>query len=793
MLFRTILSALGVGALSAAALAQQVNVNVQVDLSPQLRQDLGRISQIIIPQSAGARGFVLEQRGQAVEITAVEARVNILERTARTQMEMSLRNPGSQQIEAILLLPVPDGAVVSNFLFEGAASEPTALIMRRDEARKLYESIVNRVRDPALLEFAGYNLIRSSVFPIPAGGSQKVRLTYENLLGGDGERVDYVLPRSESLDRRSAWKIDVDVQAKQEIASAYSPSHTIATQRVSKNHLKIALAESSRSDPGAFMLSYLLVNQGDGKDVAASMFAYPDPKIGVGGAGKGGYFLLMAGLPASITDSAQKVKREVTIVIDRSGSMAGVKMDQAKAAALQVVEGLENGEFFNIIDFSTTVASFAVKPVEKTDESRLGARKYLEAIKPSGGTNIHDALVEALRPVATPNFMPIVLFLTDGLPTVGNTSETSIRELAEKGNPQHRRIFAFGVGNDVNVPLLDRIADVTRASTTYVLPEENVEVKVATVFKRLYGPVLSDITLETIDSTGGISTQIVRDLIPSKIPDVFADDQLILLGQYTGEPLKFRLRGNCLGKERVFEMAFDFDGATTRNAFVPRLWAARRIAYLVDQVRQAGAEFAGHVNAAGATIFNDPKYREISDEILRLSTEFGILTEYTAFLATEGTNLNDWSRLSAGCSGNLDSRAVQQRWGAAAVNQGINFNGQKGQSKLNRQNEYVDDKLNRVEFSSVQQVCDRAFYKRGDQWIDSQIITAAAHPQSSGIPGVAPSSTITPDVIIPYGSPEHLQLLEQLVRENRQAVMSLTGKVLILHHGKTYLIDNSGC
>ena len=149
------------------------------------------------------------------------------------------------------------------------------------------------------------------------------------------------------------------------------------------------------------------------------------------------------------------------------------------------------------------------------------------------------------------------------------------------------------MGNDVNVPLLDRIADVTRASTTYVLPEENVEVKVATVFKRLYGPVLSDISIETIDSSGSVSTQLARDLIPSKIPDIFEDDQLILLGQYTGDPVKFRMRGNCFGQQRVFDMEFDFDAATTRHAFVPRLWASRRIAYLVDQVRQAGAELAG--------------------------------------------------------------------------------------------------------------------------------------------------------------------------------------------------------
>ncbi len=770
---------------AAHAAAQNVSVHVHVELPAAVRADLARVSQVVIPQSASGRGFVLEQRGQAVEITGVEARVSVIERIARTTMEISLRNPGNRQIEAILLLPVPDGAVVSNFLFEGSASEPTAQIMLRDEARRLYDSIVNQVRDPALLEFAGYNLIRTSVFPVEAGGTQKVRLTYESILAGDSDRVDYVLPRSESLDRRAPWKVSVDVQSKREIISAYSPTHEIVSERTSPNAMRISLAESSASDPGAFLLSYLIAPTGAGETLAASMFAYPDTRIGPDG--RGGYFLLMAGLPQSIIQQAHRVKREVTIVIDRSGSMAGKKMDQAKAAALQVVEGLDDGEHFNIIDYATTVAAFSPKPVMKNRETILQARAYIESIKPSGGTNIHDALVEALRPQPTPALMPIVLFLTDGLPTVGNTAETAIRELADKGNPHKRRIFTFGVGNDVNAPLLDRIADISRASTTYVLPAEDVELKVASVFKRLHGPVMADITLEMLDADGKASTQLARELIPSKIPDLFSDDHLILLGQFAGKPVTFRISGTFMAQPRSFDVTFDFAEATTRNAFVPRLWASRRIAYLVDQVRQAGAEFASRPQPAGVSMLSDPKYRELSEEILRLSTEFGILTEYTAFLATEGTNLNDWNTLFISCNDNLDARAVQQRWGAAGVNQGINFNAQKGQSKLQYSNRFVDANLNMVEFSNVQQVCDRAFFKRGSQWIDSQIVNAQADAQKRG---EAIARTITPDQVIAYGSPEHFTLLEQLVRQNRQGVLSLAGQVLIIHEGRTILIDN---
>lgn len=721
-----------------------------------------RATHIIIPQ---AHGFPIRPNVANVVIESVQAQVQINDGAASTTLQIALRNMGSTPAEAVLLLPVPDDAAVGTFLFEGQTAEPTAQIMRRDEARRLYEQIVARVRDPALLEFAGYNLIRSSVFPVPAGGTQKVRLTYENILPADGNRIDYVLPRSESLDRRVPWRIAVDLQAGHPISTVYSPSHDLVTERRSEKRILVHLADSSPMAPGPFLLSYLLERSG----VSASIFAYPDPATG------GGYFLLMAGLPASIADNPAQVKREVTIVIDRSGSMAGEKMDQVRAAASQVIEGLADGETFNIIDYSTTVSSLARQPVIKGRQSLLEARAYLQAMRPGGGTNIHDALVEALIQQPTAGMMPIVLFLTDGLPTVGQTSETAIRDVIEKGNPHQRRVFTFGVGSDVNVPLLDRLADVTRATATYVLPKEDVEVKVSQVFRRLYGPVLAN---PSLDDTGEL--RLITDIMPVTLPDVFAGDQFVVLGRYrnTGRPMKLQLAGTYLGEPKQFEFTFDPSMATTRHAFVPRLWASRRIAYLVDLIRQAGAETPGKPTPVGESFFNDPRFRELADEILRLSTQFGILTEYTSFLATEGTNLNDWNTLREACGDSLNSRAIKSRSGEAAVNQGVNFNAQKGQALLNYSNIYVDEKMQSVQTEAVQQVCDRAFFKRGNQWIDGQLVNAQ-------------NDAITTDAVVEYGSPEHLRILQQLVTENRQGVLSLNGDIIIRFEGRNILVRNT--
>ena len=285
--------------------------------------------------------------------------------------------------------------------------------------------------------------------------------------------------------------------------------------------------------------------------------------------------------------------------------------------------------------------------------------RYLAAIRPSGGTNIHDALVEALRPEPRRGMLPMVLFLTDGLPTVGRTGERTIRDMVERGNAHHRRIFTFGVGEDVNAPLLDRLAELTRGTSTYVLPGEDVELKVAGVFKRLSGPVLADVTLTARDATGRTAMIPVEDVIPATMPDLFEDDQLIVLGRYRWDgPITFRIAGNYLGRKRTFEFTFDMQGAaTTRNAFVPRLWASRRIGELIDQIRQIGAPGSGP-GSGTFDPFHDPRTRELAEAVLQLSTEWGILTEYTAFLATEGTDLSDWDNMRRVAGGNLRSRAI---------------------------------------------------------------------------------------------------------------------------------------
>ncbi len=701
-------------------------------------------------------------RQTPVQVTQVDAFIKVNNQLATTQLDIALHNPNSRQVESEIIIPVPDGSVFRGFSFEGTNLEATAKILPHKEARQIYESIVAQTKDPALLEFVGTGMLQSSVFPVPARGKQKVRVIYEQLLPVDGTRIDYTLPRSETLEYKTPWNIRVEVKSAEPIASFYSPSHQMAIQRISERHIRASLKNTR--EPGAFQFSML--RQKD-DDVTASLMAYPDPKIG------GGYFLVLVAPPADRKKAKTKpLKREVTIVLDRSGSMAGEKLEQVRAASLQVLEGLEDGEAFNIIVYNESVEMFSSKPVTKDRATMKKAREYLSALRVSGGTNIHDALVEALRQKPVKGSLPIVLFLTDGLPTIGQTSEKAIREAAAKGNPHKRRIFTFGVGVDVNTPLLSRLADKSRATATYVLPKEDVEVKVAQVFRKLSGPVLADPMLSIVDTKGNPVPTRVTDLLPSTLPDIYQGEQLVLLGKYIGdEPLKFRLKGRDRSGERKFDFKFKFDKATTSNAYVPRLWASNKIAVLAEAIRDLGADQWGP--GTPQAMANDPRAKELVDEIVRLSQKFGILTEYTAFLAEEGTKLANVTDNARTTFSNFSGRDV--RWGIGAANQEANFKAFKETKNLNRGNRYWDANMNAVEFADVQQVNDRAYFKRGNLWVDSSVTAGA-------------DAAVKPDRVVTIGSPEFTALVDELATGNRLGCFALKGELLLNIDGKSVLV-----
>jgi Ca-activated chloride channel family protein len=718
-----------------------------------------------IAPTARSRAFA---PADAVQVSALAARVRIDGAVARTRLRVTLANAGARPAEAELLLPVPDGAVIDHFDFQGGGSAASARLLSAREARATYDEIVSKLRDPALLEFAGRALVRSSVFPVPAGGTQAIELGYHEVLPAEGERLDYELVRTAALG--ATVPLDLELEIVGPAATVYSPTHGLVALERSPQQSRYKV-DASVMESGSFRCAVLT-----GSGPRASLYACPDTD------GPGGTFLLFAGTSAE-SAAQTSLRREVTLVLDRSGSMAGEKFAQALAAARQVLEGLCEGEAFRIVDYSDTAAAATAAPVVKSAATIQAARDYLARLTTGGGTNIAAALETAFAPEPRADFVPVVLFLTDGLPTVGPSSEAELKRLAAERNGGRRRLFPFGVGHDVNAPLLDHLAESSRGKSTYVRPAEDVELAVGAVFKKLAGPVLSGLTLVARDADGQEDTSLVRDLVPRELPDLFAGEPLVIVGRYTGSraaTLEIRPR---MGSVLAFHV--DLGRADRRNEFVPRLWATRRIGELTEAIRQVAGE-----GRDAAALLADARTQELSDEILRLSLRYGILSDFTSFLALEGSPLVAWNELETTVRSNLVLENQRWRSGAVAVQYAQNTGMLQTRSYQNFSNLLEWGAQTRPElafppltasgaspestptpFLTVEPVQHGALFRRGDEWIEGQVL---GELDKSGAPRV--------DRTVVIGTSEHRALVDELVRDGR-ADIAARGQVVFRHRG----------
>ena len=691
----------------------------------------------------------------AVILERMDASVVIRDRLATTTLTFTLRNPGHRPAESVVLAPVPSTAILRSFAIEGpGGGELKAELLPRDEARRIYDEIVRRMIDPGLLEFAGTGVVRSSVFPVPPNGNTRAKLVYEEMLTGDHGRIDYALPLTESPGRPLPLGFFLEWTMPGGTPALHCPSHP-ATTAVSPSG-----AATIRFDgipqPGAVRVSATP----SAKDrPAMTLVCYPPE------GGEDGFFLLQIAPPDGA--ATPPLPREVTVVLDRSGSMTGGKLDQARAAALQIIEGLGENERFNLIAYNEAVYPLFPAPRQRDAEAIQATRSFLQALRPSGGTNIHDSLIQALGAPAAPGYLPVTLFLTDGLPTVAETGEKRIREAAAKANAGNRRVFTFGVGLDVNTPLLARIADDSRASSTFVLPGEDVEMKVLSVYQSLAGPLVADPALKFLDVSGKEAHGRAIDLVPSRLPDLFAGESRLIAGRWRGnDPLTLVVRGQGVKGPIESRLVLEPGAASTAHAHVPRLWATRRIAVLTEALRDLGQD--------GTKVApDDPRAKELIDEIVKLSTRHGVLSEFTAFLARDGQSFAPMPANSAATWSNVQARAMPMRSGAASMNQEFNSAKSKSAAVVDKSNTYFDAELKETSADGVRQVADRAFFRNNGRWTDSKA-NLERQPRRVAI-----------------GSPEFDALVDRLVTTNRQALLSLPGEIVIEDQGETWLVTGS--
>jgi Ca-activated chloride channel family protein len=534
-----------------------------------------------------------------LEVTSHHVEVKIDSQVAVTSIDQEFYNPNDQRLEGTYMFPVPKGAHIDKFSMEIGGKMVDAELLPAEKARQIYEEIVRKMRDPALLEYAGRDLFKVRIFPIEPRSRKPIKISYTELLRSDAGTVTYSYPLSTekfSAQPIKSLSVKVEVKTEQPLASIYSPSHKVEIKRDGANRAVIGYESKDEKPETDFQLVY----NSEARDVGLSLITHKP-------AGEDGYFLLLAA-PTTAKET-KPAPKDVVFVVDTSGSMAGAKLQQAKKALEFCVENLNNEDRFEIVRFSTEAEPLFGKLVDADSEHRKRASNFITDLKPIGGTAIADALQSALKARTEKTERPfLIIFLTDGLPTVGTRNPDEI--VAEVKKAGNARIFSFGIGSDVNTQLLDQIAEGTRAFSQYVLANEDLEIKVSNFYTRIKEPALTNVRLEF---GGGVRTS---KLYPTQLPDLFKGDQLVVTGRYTGSgEVEARLTGIANGREQTFTYKVKFNDSS--NDYVARLWATRRVGFLLDEIRIHG------------------ETNELRDEATDLARRYGIVTPYTAYLVVE--------------------------------------------------------------------------------------------------------------------------------------------------------------
>ncbi len=567
--------------------------------------------------STHASGFIVidnppperpEQRPPApLAIVRNEVATKIENQIATTTVEQEFYNPNDRNIEGTYLFPVPKNSRIDKLEMDVSGKMMEAELLPAEKARSIYENIVRSQKDPALLEYIGRDTFRLRIFPIEAKSKKRVRLTYSELLAYDAGTVKFRYPLStERLSSAPLEKVSVSVEirSKSGLGPVLCPTHEAEIKRDGPGAATVEWSARDTVPDSDFEVIFTPAKAKTDR-LAASVMTWRRDRD------EDGYFLLLASPPPGKQREGEAALKDVVLVADTSGSMAGEKMLQAKKALAFCIENLNDNDRFELIGFSTEVRPVFESLVEANESHRARALEAVEKMKPIGGTAIEAALNAALQTLKGSERPAIVIFVTDGLPTVGETDPDKLIAAVTKAGP-NVRIFSFGVGNEVNTRLLDGIAEKTRAFSQYVAEKEDLEIKLSSFFMRISDPVLT--ALECAPE-GPVKWQ---SRYPASLPDLFSGDQLVLSGRYSGSgKATIRLRGKAAGKDVEHTFEAEFPEQAEENEFVARLWATRRVAWLLDEMRDGREE------------------KELVDEITRLAREFGIVTPYTAYLILE--------------------------------------------------------------------------------------------------------------------------------------------------------------
>jgi Ca-activated chloride channel family protein len=552
-----------------------------------------------------AHGLLIPEanhKTQPLAMVSHEVTISIQDQAAETVVEQTFRNHTDRELQASYVFPVPRGGSVRAFTMMVNDVKVDGKLVDGAAARQLCANCVRLSQDPALVDYMGSHLLTMTVPSIQPGKDVKVTVKYSALATQDNGLIEYLYPLKtdgKTTSTLEKFSIKANIKSQHAIQNVYSPTHVFNLKRSSDREVNLEFKREQALLDKDFQLFYTLTD----KDVGlTSMIHRPT-------ATEDGFFMFL--ISPRLEAPQQIIPRDLLLVLDTSGSMKGVKMEQARKALHFFLKNMNKQDRFALMNFATSVTRYQNELLEANPEELGKARKWVDALQTTGGTAIDKALSAALEMRTRDEGRSFtVIFFTDGLPTVGETNPEVILKNVERRNSANTRIFTFGVGHDVNATMLDKLAENTRAVSTYVRQEEDIEAKASGLWGKITNPVLTNLKL----SAG--KDIILSEMYPPELPDLFQGGQLVVMGRYRGTgKAKLVLSGLVGTEKKEFSYDVHFQEKTGNDyAFVEHLWARRKVGYLLDQMRANGEN------------------KELVEETRSLAKKYGIVTPYTSYL-----------------------------------------------------------------------------------------------------------------------------------------------------------------
>lgn len=521
--------------------------------------------------------------GATMPLISEELTVTIDGQHATSRLKQVYHNRTGGRVEGQYRLQAGSGSKVVGFAYWNGEQKIVGEVFEKQTARRIYNSVTRRNRDPGLLEEIADGVFGFKIFPIESNEKKRVQIDYTGWLSRRGQTVRYRAPINH--DRAL---ISVTLQDAGPIAEVRSSTHKVHVDRLRSGAVRVQV-DRRVSSGNEFILTYKVKD----KPWTARAFVHKDK-------GHDGYFALT--LPAPRMPESAVAAKDVTIVLDRSGSMSGAPLQQAKTAAANVVRRLGKTDRVNVVAFDDEVYPLFEQPRLADRQARERAISFIDRLTDGGGTDLALALKTSLDFQEQTKRPKVVLFLTDGQSDSRSTLEAAAADRRDV------RIFTVGLGQGVNRPLLSRLAATKRGQFKYIASARDIEREVGTLYRQISRPLLVDLRLTT---TG------VRALrtYPRSLPDLFVEDEILITGRLLGSgPVTFAISGNFNGKPvSVQARAQVRDGI--QRAWVGRLWAQSRVDHLLEELALLGQN------------------QELQNEVIELALAYNFVTKYTSFLA----------------------------------------------------------------------------------------------------------------------------------------------------------------